>query len=309
MASDLASIAAPLAAGHPSTLAVIAIRLSPPARAGSRRQPASRRTGNTARRRLCIQPFEASVAPAIVTSFDTATGAPLPCIWRRTPSPREFRPTGDRLLKGQSGPWATRLPKTRGYAIAERYSRIRFSFRAPNPWNNFSCPMPVQHPVARQLQVLAGASSSPLSLRGANCRPRLSRPPAGAPVRPVAPSSIAKATFTALNWPVVDLVVVVAVTSMHSPLAGAQVLSQAADIPIVDIPVDPDAPTAKSVFVHHQLAANRCLVAVWQASRQSPRTHVRQWTSDPFSRRAVPAAGREAPADRASRRHRHAAGP
>ena len=66
--------------------------------------------------------------------------------------------------------------------------------------------------------------------------------------------------------------------------AGAQVLSQAADIPIVDIPVDSDAPTARSVFVHHQLAANRCLVAVWQASRQSPGTHVRQWTSDPFSR-------------------------
>ena len=40
----------------------------------------------------------------------------------------------------------------------------------------------------------------------------------------------------------------------------------------MDIPVDPDAPTAKSVFVHHQLAANRCLVAVMQACRQSPGT-------------------------------------
>ena len=66
--------------------------------------------------------------------------------------------------------------------------------------------------------------------------------------------------------------------------AGAQVLSQADDIPIVDIPVDPDAPTAKSVFVHHQLAANRCLVAVMQACRQSPDTHLRQWTSDPYRR-------------------------
>lgn len=66
--------------------------------------------------------------------------------------------------------------------------------------------------------------------------------------------------------------------------AGAQVLSQAADIPIVDIPVDPDAPTAKSVFVHHQLAANRCLVAVLQATRQSPGSHLRRWTSDPYSR-------------------------
>ena len=66
--------------------------------------------------------------------------------------------------------------------------------------------------------------------------------------------------------------------------AGAQVLAQADDIPIVDIPVDPDAPTAKSVFVHHQLAANRCLVAVMQACRQSPGTHLRQWTSDLYSR-------------------------
>ena len=61
-------------------------------------------------------------------------------------------------------------------------------------------------------------------------------------------------------------------------------LSQADDIPVVDIPIDPDAPTAKSVFVHHQLAANRCLVAVMQACRQSPGTHLRQWTSDPYSR-------------------------
>ncbi len=48
--------------------------------------------------------------------------------------------------------------------------------------------------------------------------------------------------------------------------------------------MDPDAPTAQSVFVHHQLAANRCLVAVTHAIRQNFRTHLCQWISDPHSR-------------------------
>ena len=66
--------------------------------------------------------------------------------------------------------------------------------------------------------------------------------------------------------------------------AGAQVLAQADNIPVVDIPVDPDVPTAQSVFVHHQLAANRCLVAVLRAARLSSRIRCCQWTSDPHSR-------------------------
>ena len=66
--------------------------------------------------------------------------------------------------------------------------------------------------------------------------------------------------------------------------AGAQALAEADGIPVVDIPVDPDGPTARSVFVHHQLAANRCLVAVLRATRRSPGTHLHQWTSDPHSR-------------------------
>ena len=66
--------------------------------------------------------------------------------------------------------------------------------------------------------------------------------------------------------------------------AGAQVLAQADNIPVVDIPVDPDAPTAQSVFVHHQLAANRCLVAVTCATRQRPHIRLCQWISDPYSR-------------------------
>ena len=66
--------------------------------------------------------------------------------------------------------------------------------------------------------------------------------------------------------------------------AGAQVLAQADNIPVVDIPVDPDAPTAQSVFVHHQLAANRCLVAVLRAARLRSRIRCCQWTSDPHSR-------------------------
>ena len=66
--------------------------------------------------------------------------------------------------------------------------------------------------------------------------------------------------------------------------AGAQALAEADGIPVVDIPVDPDGPTARSVFVHHQLAANRCLVAVLHATGRSPGTHLRQWTSDPHSR-------------------------
>ena len=66
--------------------------------------------------------------------------------------------------------------------------------------------------------------------------------------------------------------------------AGAQVLAQADNIPVVDIPVNPDPPTAKSVFVHNQLAANRCLVAVTRATRQRPRIRLRQRISDPHSR-------------------------
>ena len=66
--------------------------------------------------------------------------------------------------------------------------------------------------------------------------------------------------------------------------AGAQALAQVDNIPVVDIPVDPDAPTAQSVFVHHQLAANRCLVAVTRAAWQSRRTQLCQWISDPHSR-------------------------
>ena len=140
----------------------------------------------------------------------------IPCIWRKTPSPREFRPFGGRLLKGQPVHGRRGTPIS-GVRIAERYSLIRFSSRSPNPWNNLSCPMPAQHPFARQLRVLRVLRLTAIS-PWITLPPSSSPPPAGAPVRPAAPSSIARATFTALNLPVVVSVVVGPATSMLSPL-------------------------------------------------------------------------------------------
>ena len=52
----------------------------------------------------------------------------------------------------------------------------------------------------------------------------------------------------------------------------------------MDIPVDPDAPTAQSDFVHRQFAANRCLIAVSRAALQRLWTRLLRWNSDSHRR-------------------------
>ena len=120
-------------------------------------------------------------------------------------------------LEGPVCPWTPRPPRFRGYAspnvipgsvspselrILGITSAARCPPSTPSPGNFKSC------------GCFVFTAISPWS----RLPPSSSPPPAGAPVRPVAPSSIAKATFTALNSLVVVLVVVVPVTSMHSPL-------------------------------------------------------------------------------------------
>ena len=74
---------------------------------------------------------------------------------------------------------------------------------------------------------------------------------------------------------------------------GAQVLAEAARLPLVDIVCAPDPPSARAVFVNHQLAANRCLVAVWRALESLADGDLLRWTSDPHTRlRYRPAGGR-----------------
>ena len=170
-------------------------------------------------------------------------------------------------------------PQFPGVRIAERYSRFRY-FRIPE---SLRAPVPAQRPVSQQHSVLRML-----------CHHRyLEVGQIAALVFPTASRRACQACCTKLHRKGFVHRFELARGGLGGGRssyvyalapAGAQVLAQADDIPIVDIPVDPDAPTAKSVFVHHQLAANRCLVAVMQACRQSPGTHLRQWTSDPYSR-------------------------
>ena len=103
MACDSASVAAPLAAGHSSALAVLAVRLPAPAKpvhACSRRPgvPAARPPGAmTSALRIPRHPRDSC-------AIRYGNRCALRCIWRQPPSPREFRPTGDRLLKGRPVP-------------------------------------------------------------------------------------------------------------------------------------------------------------------------------------------------------------
>ena len=109
-------------------------------------------------------------------------------------------------------------PQFLGVRMAERYSLIRFSSRSPNPWNNLSCPMPAQHPIPRQLRVLRVLRLHRYLSVDHIAALVFSTSSRRASVRPVAPSSIARATFTASNLPVVVSVVVGPATSMLSPL-------------------------------------------------------------------------------------------
>ena len=113
MARDPASVAAPPAAGHPSALAAIAIRLSPPsqlAHAVSRRpgvrpgRPAE--TNGSPLRLPCRRADRCAVC--------YGNWCALRCIWRRTPSPREFRPFDGPLLKGGTAPGRPAPPISRG---------------------------------------------------------------------------------------------------------------------------------------------------------------------------------------------------
>lgn len=113
MACDLASVAAPLAAGHSSALAVLAVRLPAPAKPvhACIRRPGVRAT----------QPLDSMHSALRVKRCPSDRCAvwygnrcALHCIWSQTPSPREFRPTRDHLLKGRSVPGRLGPPDSGG---------------------------------------------------------------------------------------------------------------------------------------------------------------------------------------------------
>ena len=75
--------------------------------------------------------------------------------------------------------------------------------------------------------------------------------------------------------------------------SGAEVLAEATGTPLVDILWADDPETAQGVFVNHQLAANRCLVALDGVIRATPGCRLLRWNSDPHSRlRYLPQGGR-----------------
>ena len=65
---------------------------------------------------------------------------------------------------------------------------------------------------------------------------------------------------------------------------GADVLSAVAGVPIADIPVVAGPEVLAPRFVNHQLAVNRCLLAVRAACRTHPQAVLHAWTADPHAR-------------------------
>lgn len=65
---------------------------------------------------------------------------------------------------------------------------------------------------------------------------------------------------------------------------GAEVLSAVAGVPIADIPTIAGPEVLAPRFVNHQLAVNRCLLAVRAACRSHPRAVLNAWTADPYAR-------------------------
>ena len=65
---------------------------------------------------------------------------------------------------------------------------------------------------------------------------------------------------------------------------GADVLSAVAGVPMADIPTVAGPEALEARYVNHQLAVNRCLLAVRQACRAHPGAALREWTADPHAR-------------------------
>ena len=64
---------------------------------------------------------------------------------------------------------------------------------------------------------------------------------------------------------------------------GAEALAALAGIPLADIPTVAGREALEARFVNHQLAVNRCLLAVRQACRAHPEAALREWTADPHA--------------------------
>ena len=65
---------------------------------------------------------------------------------------------------------------------------------------------------------------------------------------------------------------------------GAEALATLAGIPLADIPTVAGPEALEARFVNHQLAVNRCLLAVRQACRVHPGVSLQEWTADPHAR-------------------------
>ena len=64
---------------------------------------------------------------------------------------------------------------------------------------------------------------------------------------------------------------------------GAEALATFAGILLADIPTVAGPEALEARFVNHQLAVNRCLLAVRQACRAHPEAALREWTADPHA--------------------------
>ena len=65
---------------------------------------------------------------------------------------------------------------------------------------------------------------------------------------------------------------------------GADVLVALAGIPLADIPTVAGPEALEPRYVNHQLAVNRCMLAIRQACRADPGATLREWRADPHAR-------------------------
>ena len=65
---------------------------------------------------------------------------------------------------------------------------------------------------------------------------------------------------------------------------GASALNQTAGIPLAEISYEAEGAIAEAHFVNHQLAVNRCCIALWQALDTVERHQLVRWNSDPHLR-------------------------
>ena len=65
---------------------------------------------------------------------------------------------------------------------------------------------------------------------------------------------------------------------------GARALNQAAGIPLAQIPYEADLGITEAYFINHQLAVNRCLIALWRALEAAEGHRLVRWNTDPHLR-------------------------